>query len=401
MVGVEELGHSLSGQLFELVPGIGDELPVGRPHGERTGAEGHELLIAVSGFVQPHVGDDVQSSEVLIAELVLQRRGFAHRCQSVLAKVLDPGRIDEVAPFAGVTLVRGDQVVGAAGSERRDRVGHIRALESFVFRDVHGRSVLGITIGGVESVARRPMVLEPQREDLLHLGRGDVDDRERIRLLQGGIGFVAGDSDVFGLEVARDRQVVFGCGPEDPHILGQRLRSPVLELVEIRGVHVRLRRCDHLGGEVDDGHRPLGIGREIVGRFALVRHQGMSAVGGDRDHVGQGSDGNLAEDVRLGVVRVEEHHGSRLRLVLVLESDDAESVLADGDRVRDTGAGDLGDLLRVLRVRGVDDVDGSGLCVDGEDQVAVDGGDLGGGFVELSGLVGTEEAHFDLRARGR
>lgn len=88
-------------------------------------------------------------------------------------------------------------------------------------------------------------------------------------------------------------------------------------------------------------------------------------------------------------------------LVLVLEGDDAEAVLTDGDRVRDPGARDLGDLLRVGRVRGVDDVHGGRLSVDGEDRVAVDGGDLGGGFVELSGLVGPEEAHLDLRVRGR
>ena len=127
----------------------------------------------------------------------------------------------------------------------------------------------------------------------------------------------------------------------------------------------------------------------------------MGAVRSDRDHVGQRTDRNLAEDVRRGVVRVEEHHGAGLRLVLVFEGDDAEAVLADGDRVRDAGAGDLVDLLRFRRFRGVDDVDGGGLSVDGEDRVAVGGGDLGGGLIELTGLVGSEEVHLDLRIRGR
>ena len=245
------------------------------------------------------------------------------------------------------------------------------------------------------------MVLETQREDLLDRRRGDIDDRDRVRFLQGRVGPVTDDSDVLGFEIARDRQVLFGGGTEDPHILGQGLRSAVLELVEVRSVHVRVRRRGHLGGQIDDGHRAFGVGREIIGRFALVRNQGMAAVRGDGDHVGQGPDGNLAEDVRLGVVRVEEHHGSRLCLVIVLEGDDAEAVLTDGDRVRDPRAGDLGDLLRVGRVGGVDDVDGGRLGVDSEDRVAVDGGDLGGGFVELSGFVGAEEVHLDLSVRGR
>ena len=102
--------------------------------------------------------------------------------------------------------------------------------------------------------------------------------------------------------------------------------------------------------ELHDAHRALRVDREVVGRLALVRDDGVLAVGRDRHHVGQRTDRDLAEHGGCGIrrVRVEEHEVAGVGLHGRLERDDAESVRAHGDRVRDA----VGAERELLRDRG-------------------------------------------------
>ena len=250
-----------------------------------------------------------------------------------------------------------------------------------------------IAIAGVESVARRAVILEAERPDVGHLGGGEIDDRHRIGFLQGGVGDGAVDRDVLGLEIAADRAVFAVRGrAEDPHFGGEGLRAIALEGVEIGGAHRGLRgRCEDLG-EGDDADRAFRIDQEVGGGFALVRDDRGEAVGRDGHHVGQSAHDDTAEHCGGGVGGggVEEDERAGIGLHRSLECDHTEPVAADGDGIRNTGCGDRELPVDRCRVAGIEHIDGTGLGVDHEEPIAVRLHDLGRRGVEYPGLVAAQ-----------
>ena len=161
-----------------------------------------------------------------------------------------------------------------------------------------------------------------------------------------------------------------------------------LERVEVGRAHVVLRRSRDGVGQRDDSDGSLGVAREVVGRLALVRDDGVRAVGRHRHHVGEGSDRHLAEHRRLIGVGIEEQQAAGRGLVVgVLESDDAEAVVADRDGVRDAArCADLVELGHGCRVGHVDREDAAGVGIHGEESVSMGLHDLARAGIEDPGL---------------
>ncbi|CAH0239462.1 hypothetical protein SRABI128_02643 [Microbacterium sp. Bi128] len=405
---VEQLGSDLLQLLLELVARVEDESALGVPDRERAAAVGVQLAVAAVGRLA-EVGDDLESSEVRVGRAAGQRGGLADRGEVLLAEILDAGFVDEVAPLAAVALVGGDEVGrGLAADVRRvgrDPVRHVQALQARDRADVDP----AVLVAGVQS-ARAP-VLVAQGQDAGHLGLGEVDRRDGVGLLQRDVGDGSVDGDVLGLEVARDpvgRQggrALIGrgdVGAEDPDLRVERLGAALLEGAEAGGLDRALRGSGEGGCQGDDADRALGVTREVVRRLALVGDDGVGAVLGERDHVGQSADGDLAELRARGVVlvRVEEHEVTGGGLVLGLEGDDAETVVADGDGVGHAGRCDVEQLHRLGRVAVVEHRHGAGLRVHDEEAVAVRLHDLGGGLLVDVGVVGADRGQAD-RGAGR
>ena len=206
VVGVEELGPDRRGQSLEAVAGVPDQPTVRVTDGDRASAEGLQLR-DLPGLVPRRGGGDVQPAEVLV---LLEAVGVGEdRWVEHDGVVLDPHLLGEAVPVTCVSLVRGDEVGRLPGGVRRDRVRQVHPL------DRPGADLrAAVVIGRVEPLAWAGVVLQTQRQQLLHLGRPDVHDCDGVVLLEGHIGglALAVHGDVLRLEVLRGA----GARPEDP-----------------------------------------------------------------------------------------------------------------------------------------------------------------------------------------
>ena len=112
VVRVEEVRRCRGDDLLEVVSRVEHLCAVGRPDRERTAAEGVQLVVAAQFRVEPFLPRHVQAPERGVTGERRQIR--AHGAQAVLREVLHPHGLHVAAPFAGVALVRGDQIGGSA-----------------------------------------------------------------------------------------------------------------------------------------------------------------------------------------------------------------------------------------------------------------------------------------------
>ena len=182
--------------------------------------------------------------------------------------------------------------------------------------------------------------------------------------------------------------------------------------MEIGSAVVGLGRRSHRVGQSDDADGPLRIHGVVLRGLTLIRHDPVAAVGGEDDRIGQRADRDRAEGDGLIARHIHEHQPARIGLLRRFDSDDGETVGADGDRVghgagryrRPIGDGgprsfDLRLAFGVRRVRRVDHIDDALLRVD--DECAVCGGvvgdDLRGGFVERPRRMGPDRSDRERR----
>ena len=177
--------------------------------------------------------------------------------------------------------------------------------------DVDDRA-LAVTVGEVQLVAGRAMILVAQSHHIGHGGAGDVHDGQRIVFLQRHPGRLAvrGHGNVFGLQVVghggRSQAV---CGrAEDAHALGQQLR-----LLAVEGLEVGSARHG-LGGRahIDHADRAFGVDLVVIAGLALVGDQNGLAVGGEGQHIGQGAHGHFGDHAELVGVIDDDHALVRL-----------------------------------------------------------------------------------------
>ena len=349
---------------------------------ERPAAKGDEpVLVAVAVGVAGRRAD-FEPAEPGVG---LERGGVRER-RRVEREALDPGLV----AVAGVALVGRGDVDRPADLERRHGVG-LAGAEHGDRPDVDA----GVAVGRVDPVAGRAVVLEPEPVDARERPRGEVDDGERVGLLDRDVGRRAEHGDVLGLEVLG--HAGRGGVEEDAAVELAVAAAARVEVGEPDRGHRRLAEVvgPEAGREVDHRDRPLGVHAAV--RLALVGDDDVAAVVGEREPVGERADGDGAEegagggDVEpdLAVVGLGlglDGHGDDP----VGDGDAVGAAAREADREGERGGG---------RVREVERLDLAGVGVDEEGPLGarVVGDDLGGPLVEETGLVGAQ--HLERRGR--
>ena len=183
------------------------------------------------------------------------------------------------------------------------------------------------------------VVLETERHDLGHRSRFEVDDRDRVRLLQRDVRRAARRS---------RRTRARGCarpGLSSPCGVGPNTRTSSGRVRAPPASNAWKSRCAHpsasaptscAGLSLTIADRALRVDREVVGRLALVRDDGVLAVGA-RSSTMSGRAPTVTSP-RIAVARRRRSRrrtrACRVGLHRRLERDDPEAVGAHGDRVR-------------------------------------------------------------------
>ena len=259
--------------MFDLVAAVVNEAAGSRPDGEGASAKRVELAVLAGGIPAQSVGDR-QPAQLL---RVLQG-GRVGKDDSIERDVLHTGLLGEPVVVAGVAFVGGDQIRAAFRAKGGDGVRLIHALDR-PGADVD-RLVL---VARVEAVAGQAVILVSEGHERRHGRARNVDDRERVVLLQrhvGGPGIV-GHGDVFRFEILRNGRV----RTEDPDaLIAQRLGV---------GERAESGRRDGPVRHVDDRHGAFGIDRVglvVAVRLTLVGDEHEASVRRESQHVGQRAD---------------------------------------------------------------------------------------------------------------
>ena len=254
------------------------------------------------------------------------------------------------------------------------------------------------------------MISDVCRQNLLHGGGLDIDDGNRIRLLQGHECLAVLGGDVLRLEV--DGRLGLVCGrAEDAHALR--------EILAVKGLKVSNAGISLGWGfdalwQLDNGHRALWIldvvsalSVELVGGLTLVGHKGVAPIGSDMDVIRKSADGHAAQLCGLQVLSrdVEEQRFAFLGLVGLLNGGDSQTVRANGNRVDlfAFACGNRADAGEGCRVGSIENINLTGMSIDGEDALGcwVEGHDFGSGLLVYPRLVSANRGHLEAGVGNR